>query len=114
MRTLEQARQAAFGALRQELLSLRDGQERLRNETGNLVTALRAPHVRGRWGEIQLKRVVELSGMVAYCDFVEQVHTSDADGRALRPDLVVKLPGGKQIVIDSKVPLQAYLDARKT
>lgn len=110
VRTLEQARQAAFGALRQEILSLRDGQDRLRTETGNLVTALRAPHVRGRWGEIQLKRVVELAGMVAYCDFVEQVHTTDADGRALRPDLVVKLPGGKHVVVDAKVPLSAYLD----
>lgn len=110
VRTLEHARQAAFGALKQELLSLRDGQEQLRTQTGNLVTALRAPHVRGRWGEIQLKRVVELAGMVAYCDFVEQAHSFDADGRALRPDLVVKLPGGKHVVVDAKVPLSAYLD----
>jgi DNA recombination protein RmuC len=109
VRTLEQARQHAFGALRQELLTLREGQERLRSETGNLVTALRAPNVRGRWGEMQLKRVVEAAGMIEHCDFVLQSTTRDDEGSLLRPDLVVKLPGGKHVVVDAKVPLTAYL-----
>ncbi|HZG36315.1 MAG TPA: DNA recombination protein RmuC [Gaiellaceae bacterium] len=111
VRTLEQARQHAFGALKQELATLRDGQDRLRSETGNLVTALRAPHVRGRWGEIQLKRVVEAAGMIEHCDFVLQSTTRDDEGGLLRPDLIVKLPGGKHVVVDAKVPLAAYLDA---
>jgi DNA recombination protein RmuC len=111
VRSLEQARREAYGSLAQQVRTLAEGQERLRLETGNLVTALRAPHVRGRWGEMQLKRVVEMAGMVAYCDFVEQATTRDADGRALRPDVVVRLAGGKHIVVDAKAPLHAYLDA---
>jgi DNA recombination protein RmuC len=103
-RQLEEKRIAEVGAIPQLVDSLR-------RETGNLVTALRAPHVRGRWGELQLKRVVELAGMVPHCDFVEQASERDDEGRLLRPDLVVRLAGGKSIVVDSKAPLEAYLDA---
>jgi DNA recombination protein RmuC len=108
---LESARREAYGALTESVRQLRSDQERLRTETGNLVTALRAPHVRGRWGEIQLRRVIEMAGMLQHCDFEEQVSTADDEGRVLRPDVVVRLPGGKSVVIDSKVPLAAYLDA---
>lgn len=108
---LERARQEAYGALTEGVRQLRADQERLRTETGNLATALRAPHVRGRWGEIQLRRVVELAGMVQHCDFEEQRTTADEDGNAMRPDVIVRLPGGKHVVIDSKAPLVAYLEA---
>jgi DNA recombination protein RmuC len=107
---LEQARRQAHGALARELQLVAEGQERLRNETSNLVNALRTPHVRGRWGEVQLKRVIEYAGMVSHCDFVEQATTSDSEGNILRPDVVVSIPGGKHVVIDSKTPLDAYLD----
>src|SRR5262249_54057700 len=99
---LDRERQRAYGALTEQVKALAEGQERLRTETGSLRTALRAPHVRGRWGEMQLKRVVELAGMLAHCDFEEQTTTLDADGRMLRPDLVVHLPGGKHVVVDAK------------
>ena len=110
-KALEQKRLTAVTVMDELMRNVAEGQEKLRKETGNLVTALRAPHVRGRWGEVQLKRVVELAGMVAHCDFVEQASERDDEGRLHRPDLVVKLPGGKSLVVDSKAPLEAYLDA---
>lgn len=110
LRQLEQSRQAAYGGLDQHLKSLADTQQRLQQETGNLVNALRAPAVRGRWGEITLKRVAELAGMVAHCDFLEQESVMGDDGR-LRPDMIVQLPGGRQIVVDAKTVLAGYLEA---
>lgn len=112
LRHLEQSRQAAYGGLDQHLKSLAESQQRLQQETGNLVNALRAPAVRGRWGEITLKRVAELAGMVAHCDFVEQESVTVDDGR-LRPDMVVQLPGGRQIIVDAKTVLAAYLEAHE-
>jgi DNA recombination protein RmuC len=108
---LDQERQRAYGTLTEQVKNLAEGQERLRSETGNLRTALRAPHTRGRWGEIQLRRVVELAGMLAHCDFQEQATVRNDEGGLLIPDLVVHLPGGKHVVIDAKAPLAAYLDA---
>jgi DNA recombination protein RmuC len=107
---LERERRQAHGELAQMVRALGDGVGTLRQETGNLVTALKRPATRGSWGEIQLRNVVEMAGMVSHCDFLEQstIHTHEG---ALRPDMLVRLPGGKVIVVDSKVPLDAYLSA---
>ncbi len=113
-RALEDKRAREVSAIGVQLREVAQGQERLRTETGSLVTALRAPHVRGSWGEMQLRRVVELAGMLDHCDFVTQDSTRDDNGSLLRPDLVVRLPGGKTVVVDSKVPIEAYLDAVNT
>ncbi|HEX6701279.1 MAG TPA: DNA recombination protein RmuC [Gaiellaceae bacterium] len=110
VKTLENARRQDYGSLTAQVRSLAETSDRLRSETGSLVTALRAPAVRGRWGEMQLRRAVEAAGMLAYCDFVEQ-QTVHGEAGALRPDLIVRLPGDRNLVVDAKAPLQALLDA---
>ena len=107
---IEKSRLEAYGGLKQEVTNLKELQVSLRDETSNLVRALGSPRVRGRWGELQLRRVVEIAGMLEHCDFVEQAHVATDDG-ALRPDVVVRLPGGKCLVIDAKTPMEAYLQA---
>lgn len=110
LRQLELDRRGAYDALTEQVKLLGTSHDQLQRETRNLVTALRSPQTRGRWGEVQLRRVVEMAGMLAHCDFDEQVSRDTGDGR-LRPDLVVHLPGGAQVVVDAKVPLDAFLRA---
>ena len=96
----------------QQLKAVTETQVKLHDATGSLVSALKAPAVRGRWGEMQLRRVVELAGMLEHCDFDEQTTLAGVDGR-LRPDMIIHLPGGRRIVVDAKAPLGAYLEARE-
>jgi DNA recombination protein RmuC len=107
---LERTRAGAYAALSEQVRNLIETQEHLRSETGRLVTALRSPGVRGHWGEVQLRRVVEMAGMLEHCDFLSQATLQSENGR-LRPDLLVRLPAGKTVVVDAKTPLEAYLRA---
>jgi DNA recombination protein RmuC len=108
---VERQREGAYREMSAQVRGLAQVHQQLQTETASLVSALRAPTVRGQWGELQLRRVVELAGMLDYCDFETQAHVTRAEG-ALRPDLVVRMPGGAQVVVDAKTPLHAYLDAR--
>ena len=107
---LEKSRSEAYGGIKNQLEAMQLSQKSLTQETQNLVKALRRPEVRGRWGEITLRRLVELAGMVEHCDFVEQVHT-DSDGQIIRPDMIVRMPDERELVVDVKTPLDAYLSA---
>lgn len=107
---LEKERINAYSGLKEQLGALSQGQQTLQYETQNLIRALRAPAVRGRWGEIQLQRVVEMAGMLEHCDFFQQ-QTVATEESVIRPDMIVRLPGGKSVIVDSKAPLQSYLDA---
>ena len=107
---LEKSRSEAYGGIKSQLEAMQTSQKSLTQETKNLVNALRRPEVRGRWGEITLRRLVELAGMVEHCDFQEQVHTS-SDEKIIRPDMIVRMPDHRELVVDVKTPLDAYLEA---
>ncbi len=111
IRRMEQERQTAYGSLTKHLESMSETQRLLQSETRNLVQALRRPEVRGQWGEMTLKRLAELAGMVEHCDFFEQEQVRTEEGNALRPDMIVRMPDGRDIVVDAKTPLDAYLSA---
>ncbi len=110
LKRIETARAEAQGSLKEQIEALTNNSAKLQQETGNLVTALQKPQGRGAWGEMQLRRVVELAGMSNYCDFEEQVSVASADGRQERPDMVVRMPNERTIVVDAKAPLAAYLE----
>ncbi len=107
---IEKERKAAYSALSQQLETLAQNEIGLRQETHNLINALKRPDVRGRWGEMSLKRLAELAGMIEYCDFTEQAHTATEDG-ALRPDMIVRMPDHRELIIDAKTPLDGYIAA---
>jgi len=107
---LEKSRSEAYGGIKSQLEAMQNSQQSLTRETQNLVKALRRPEVRGRWGEMTLRRLVELAGMVEHCDFQEQVHTSK-DDKIIRPDMIVRMPDNRELVVDVKTPLDAYLEA---
>jgi len=107
---LEKSRSEAYGGIKSQLEAMQLSQKSLTQETQNLVKALRRPEVRGRWGEITLRRLVELAGMVEHCDFQEQVHTT-SDDKIIRPDMIVRMPDQRELVVDVKTPLDAYLEA---
>ena len=111
---IEERRTETDAGLREQLRQVAESQAELSRTTGSLVQALRAPQVRGRWGEMQLRRAVEMAGMVNYCDFQEQQSGEDAEGRQKRPDLLIRLPNERKVVVDAKAPLAAYLDALET
>ncbi len=113
MRLMENERKEAYGSLSKHLETMTQTQQLLHGETRNLVQALRRPEVRGQWGELTLKRLAELAGMVEHCDFYEQEQTDTEAGR-MRPDMIVRMPGGREIVVDVKTPLDAYLSAVET
>ena len=108
---LEKTRKEAYGGITTQLAAMTQSHETLRSETSKLVGALRQPQVRGQWGEITLRRLAELAGMVHHCDFSEQVHTTDHENRGYRPDMIIRLPENGQLIVDVKTPLDAYLDA---
>jgi DNA recombination protein RmuC len=110
IQTIEKERKEAYGSLTSTITQMAQSQQQLQQETQNLVQALRRPEVRGQWGEMTLRRLAELSGMVAHCDFYEQTHTTTETG-AIRPDMIVRLPEKREIIVDAKTPLDAYLSA---
>lgn len=110
IREIEKERQASFGMLSQQIRGMMDDQAALRDETGRLASALRTPGIRGQWGELSLRRIAELSGMVEHCDFVEQVQRSNSE-RTIRPDMVIRMPDEREMIVDAKAPMDAYLDA---
>lgn len=114
IQALEKARSQAYGSITEQLASMQQAAQGLSQETRNLVSALRRPEVRGQWGEITLRRLVEMAGMVEHCDFVEQSTVRDDEGRAIRPDLIIRMPDERELVVDVKTPLDAYLSALET